>query len=104
MELGLTKIWFEEYGWLFFCFDILSSFLSGELIPLDLFPTGLLAANNFLPFKYMLYFPLSILLNRLSGQELFFGFLFQFVWCLFAYGLYRLLLRRGSRIYSAYGG
>lgn len=104
LALGLTTIWFEESGWLFFGFDILSSFLSGELIPLDLFPNGLLVANNFLPFKYMLYFPLSILLNRLSGHELFFGLLFQFVWCLFAYGLYRLLLRRGSRIYSAYGG
>lgn len=104
LALGLTTIWFEESGWLFFGFDILSSFLSGELIPLDLFPSGLLAVNNFLPFKYMLYLPLSLLLNRLSGQELFFGLIFQFTWCLLAYGLYRLLFRRGSRIYSAYGG
>lgn len=104
LALGLTTIWFEESGWLFFGFEIITSFLSGELIPLDFFPAGLIAVNNFLPFKYLLYFPLSILLNRLSNWELFYGFVFQLAWCLLAYGSYRLILRRGSRIYSAYGG
>ena len=104
LTLGLTTIWFEESSWLFFGFEILTSFLSGELIPLDFFPAGLIAVNNFLPFKYLLYFPLSILLNRLSDWELFYGLMFQLAWCLFAYGLYRLVLRRGSRVYSAYGG
>lgn len=104
LTLGLTTVWFEESGWLFFGFVILTTFLSGELIPLDFFPSSLTLINNFLPFKYMLYFPLSILLNRLSGQELFVGLLLQLAWCLFAYSLYRLVYRRACRIYSAYGG
>jgi ABC-2 type transport system permease protein len=105
LALGLTTIWFEEAGWLFFGFDILATFLSGELIPLDFFPAGLTAANNWLPFKYLLYFPLSLVLN--SGQSagaLITGFGYQFVWCLLAYILYRWIFNRGSRAYGAYGG
>lgn len=105
LALGLTTIWFEEATWLFFAFDIISGFLGGEYIPLDFLPAGLIAINNFLPFKYMLYFPLSLVLgNATGGQAPIFGFCFQFAWAIAAYWLYRLTFNRGSRSYSSYGG
>ena len=60
MSLGLSSVWFLESGWLFFFYQILASFFSGELIPLDLFPSTFLKLVNLLPFKYMLFFPLSL--------------------------------------------
>lgn len=105
LALGLTTIWFEESGWLFFGFDILVTFLSGELLPLDFFPSALSVINNILPFKYMLYFPLSLVLGNVPpGQELIVGFSYQIGWAIMAYLIYRRTLSRGSRVYSAFGG
>jgi len=101
LALGLTTIWFEEAGWLFFGFEILATFLSGELIPLDFFPAGLTAVNNILPFKYVLYFPLSLMIGKeSSGYDL----AMAISWAVLAYIIYRFTLARGSRVYSAYGG
>lgn len=103
--LGLTTIWLTEVGWLFFGFAVISSFFSGELIPLDLFPQNLIAINNWLPFKYMLYYPLSLGLNRVNGLEaISLGLLIQCFWCLWAYWLYRRVFKAGIKSYSAYGG
>lgn len=104
LALGLTTIWFEDSHWLFFGFDILATFLSGELIPLDFFPNALVAVNNFLPFKYLLYFPLSLALGRLSGHEMFSGLMVQLAWGLVAYIIYRFTFSRGRKIYGAFGG
>lgn len=105
LALGLTTIWFEESTWLFFGFEVVSTFLSGELIPLDFFPAGLEAVNNWLPFKYLLYFPLSLVLGKApSGTALTVGLAFQLGWAFLAYLIYRWTLQRGGRRYSAYGG
>lgn len=103
--LGLTTIWLSEAGWLFLIFEILISLFSGEVIPLDLFPNSLIVVNNYLPFKYLLYFPLSLILHRpISGREIVIGFSLQLFWLIFSYCLYRFVFRRGVKSYSAYGG
>jgi ABC-2 type transport system permease protein len=105
MILGLTAIWFTESGWLFMSFEIISGFFSGELIPLDLFPPTVIAVNNLLPFKYMIYFPLSLILNRISTfNEQVTGLLIGFGWVIFFYAFYRLVLKQGIKNYCAYGG
>ncbi len=105
MILGLTAIWFTESGWLFNSFTIISGLFSGELIPLDLLPQTLLTVNNWLPFKYMLYFPLSLILNRVNQtSELIGGLLLACFWATFFYWLYRLVLKRGIKNYCACGG
>jgi len=105
MILGLTTIWFTEPGWLFISFEIISSFFSGELIPLDLFPSSVIAVNNFLPFKYMIYFPLTLILNRVTLiQDQIFGLLIGLGWVIFFYLLYCLVLKKGIKNYCAFGG
>ena len=105
MIMGLTTIWFMEAGWLFLSFNIVKSFFGGDLIPLDLFPSSMLLVANWLPFKYLTYFPLRLGLNNLSSsQEIWLGLLVQFGWCVVFYLLYLLVLKRGAKNYSAYGG
>jgi len=104
MILGLSVIWFLESGWLFFFFQILVSLFSGELLPLDLFPQSLNWLVNGLPFKYFVFFPLSLALNKTASfVSVATGLSIQLAWCLFLYGLYKLIFKKGSRVYDAYG-
>jgi len=53
------------------CFkQALMAFFSGALIPIELMPTGLEVASNLMPFKSMIYFPISIFLGNLPANEL----------------------------------
>ena len=105
MTLGLSTIWFIEAGWLFTFYDIISSFFSGELIPLDMFPSSLFHLTNYFPFKYILFFPLSLGLNRITNiQQISFGLLIQLFWCFVFYLIYKLTLKRGIKKYDSYGG
>jgi len=103
MSLGMATFWFTEAGWLFFAFRVVNSFLSGELIPLDLLPPTLFSVINYLPFKYMLFFPLSIALNKQTYFNTSIELLIQFLWCLLFYLLYKLTLKKGIKAYEAYG-
>lgn len=105
MVFGLLAIWWTEIGWLLFSFDIVTALFSGELIPLDFLPPLLVNINNWLPFKYFIYFPLAIGLNQITRpEELIFGFGVAGFWLIFFFGLYRLLFKIGLKNYSAYGG
>ncbi|MFH1280267.1 MAG: ABC-2 family transporter protein [Candidatus Beckwithbacteria bacterium] len=103
MSLGLATFWFTEAGWLFFTYRIINTFLSGELIPLDLFPQSVFNLISYLPFKYMLFFPLSIALNKQSYLNTVQGLLIQLFWCLVFYLIYKLVLKKGIKVYEAYG-
>jgi len=105
MSLGLSSVWFLESGWLFFFYQILASFFSGELIPLDLFPSTFLKLVNLLPFKYMLFFPLSLMLNKITQlSHIGLGLLIQLIWCLVFYLIYKLVLKKGFKAYDVFGG
>jgi len=105
ITLGLTTFWTEESNWLFYTFNITLAFFSGELIPLDLFPPILIQLNNYLPFKYFLYFPLTLLMGKLTDPYLIYsGLLLQFGWFFASILLYRIVLNFGLKKYSAYGG
>lgn len=76
-------------------------FLSGMIAPLDVFPEGLRAVVNWLPFPYLVYFPAALLtgLPVNVGQ----GFLAIALWGLFFWVLNRWLWRRGLKRYSGMG-
>jgi ABC-2 type transport system permease protein len=77
--------------------------LSGNLAPLDLFPAPIPQISVYLPFRYTLSFPVEIILGRVGGDQLWFGFAIQGFWLLATIGVYRLLWVRGLRDYSAFG-
>lgn len=56
--LGLFDLWLTSYF-----------ALSGYLVPLDLFPSGLRKVVGFLPFRYLLSFPVELLHRRLAPEE-----------------------------------
>jgi ABC-2 type transport system permease protein len=90
--LSLFDLWLTSY----FAF-------SGYLIPLDLFPERIRALLEFLPFRYLLSFPVDLLLRRLSVEETLFHLGIQASY-LTAFLLFSLIVwRYGRRRYMALG-
>src|SRR5262249_53620035 len=88
-------------------FDVwlgLFSVLSGYLVPLELFPGWVHRLTHWLPFRYILGFPVEILTRGLSraqaAAELAIQWGFALLMCLAASRLWRAGLRR----YQAFGG
>ena len=78
-------------------------FLSGQVAPLTLFPHALQVLAAILPFRWMLGFPVELLLGRLTPVEALTGLGVQVIWVAIAYGLMRIVWRAGIRLYSAVG-
>jgi viologen exporter family transport system permease protein len=82
---------------------VLVLFLSGQVAPLSLFPRAIQIVANILPFRWMLGFPVELLLGRLTPTQAAIGIGAQAVWVILAYGLMRLVWKAGIRLYSAVG-
>ncbi|MCX7922844.1 MAG: ABC-2 family transporter protein [Clostridia bacterium] len=60
--------------------EALLSFLSGALIPIAFFPGWIRQIADFLPFKDIVYTPITIYLGNTSGEQAIKSLLFQFMW------------------------
>ena len=79
-------------------------FFSGRLAPLDLFPQYVQRAADILPFRWMLAFPVELLLGRLTPRELLIGLGAQLFWLIAGYLFVQRIYRAGIRRYAAFGG
>ncbi len=82
---------------------VLLLFLSGQIAPLTLFPHAIQVAAAFLPFRWMIGFPVELLLGRLSLTETLVGLGAQAVWVVVCYFLLKVVWNAGVRIYTAVG-
>lgn len=82
---------------------VLILFLSGQIAPLELFPHPIQVLATILPFRWILGFPVELLLGRLTPIEALTGIGMQALWVVLAYGLMRFIWRAGVRLYSAVG-
>jgi ABC-2 type transport system permease protein len=78
-------------------------FMAGMVAPTALLPGFLQQIAAILPFRYMIAFPIEVLLGRVSGPDLLSGYLVQVVWIGVALAVYALVWRVGLRQYSAVG-
>lgn len=102
--IGLIGFWFLEVSSLLFVYMLLNFFLSGHMFPLDLLPSPWNQMVQFLPFKYLAYFPAAVFLGKVPAEELWFEVGMEFAWVVGLAVLARLLYARGLRRYSGYGG
>lgn len=101
--IGLATFWTHENYFIRGNFAVISRLFSGRVIPLVFFPEFLQAVAIILPFRYMLSFPVEVILGKLSTYDLILGFCLQFIWLFIAYIGYKLLFTKGVKIYQAYG-
>ncbi len=101
--LALTAFWTTRVAAVNQTYFVLVLFLSGQMAPLSLFPLPVRVAAAILPFRWMVSFPVELLLGRLSPVETLTGILAQVAWVAIAFVLLRIVWRAGVRVYSAVG-
>jgi ABC-2 type transport system permease protein len=102
--VGLLSFWFEDIVGFTSLKEVILLLFSGAVLPLEFFPNALSQINNFLPFKYLLYFPIQIIQGRILLPSIFFGLSIQLVWALVFLFLYKAFYPKALKHYSAVGG
>jgi ABC-2 type transport system permease protein len=101
--IGLLAFWFDQATALDELYFIVAAFLTGSFAPLSFYPPALRAAIEWLPFPYLVYYPVQVLTGAADWPEIGRVIAVQCVW-IAVLGLGRLLLwRRGLRRYGAVG-
>lgn len=100
--MGIFGFWLEETWVLRVMFITVGNFLSGAIIPLDLYPLWLQEALVYLPFPYLTYVPVKIMMGQYEGS-LAFALLMILVWTGLFLGLSQYVWRKGVRLYTAAG-
>ena len=103
-SLALTAFWSTRSDALVLMQDALVFVLAGQIAPTGLLPGGLRTAAEWLPFRYMLGFPVEILLGRVQGDALTRGTIVQLAWLTASGIMAYLLWRLGVRRHAAVGG
>ncbi len=101
--IGALGFWMDDNAGIARARHVISSVLSGELVPLALYPAWAMGFLEWQPFRFMLSFPLEVLLGTLSGSEIAYGFAMQAFWAGVFGWLCWFTWRRGLRSYSAIG-
>lgn len=92
-SLKVLDVWFT----LFMAF-------SGYIVPIELFPEGLRAVLDWLPFRYQIGFPVEVMTNGIGLERALTLLAVQWGWVVALFGLTALLWTRGLSKFSAYGG
>ena len=82
---------------------VLVLFLSGQIAPLSLFPHPIQVIAAILPFRWMIGFPVELLLGRLTPLQALTGLGAQAMWLVISLILIRIVWRAGIKVYSAVG-
>jgi ABC-2 type transport system permease protein len=97
--IGSLAFWFEDVSAIDRLRSLLSRILSGALIPLALFPGAFTSFLNAQPFRFMVSFPLEVLLGNPSKSS----FALQLAWFAAFVGAAVLVWRVGLRSYQGAG-
>lgn len=102
--LGFIGFWSPEVWGPRFIFSQLLVFFAGGLFPLDLLPKNIFTFLQFLPFTYLLFFPVKIYLGQLPYPQILFGLFVSSLWIILLYFLLQFIWQKGLKAYTAQGG
>lgn len=99
--IGMITFWLTQVRTFKYMLQTMILFFAGAMLPLDLFPPFLTTVAEFLPFRYLVYFPVSIYLGKVENPLP--SFVMLIVWIIVFFGLSRVLMSRGIKRYEAVG-
>lgn len=102
--ISTLAFWMQEIWQMFVITRLAINIASGGVFPLDIFGPTVLKIVNFLPFKYTIYFPISVVNGKLSSNDLIQGILVQLVWIIVLFFTSNFLWNKGMKKYVAFGG
>ena len=77
---------------------------AGQVAPTVILPGILKQAAILLPFRYMIGFPIEVLMGKLPPGETVAGLVIQFIWTTSVIIIYKMIWNRGVKAYTAIGG
>jgi len=101
--IGSIALWWEHSKGLFLIYTTFVGFLSGSWIPLDIFPQALQTIAVYLPFKYIIYFPVKTFMGFLSLEEILVGIGIQIFWIAIFLSLALFIWKKGISQFTGYG-
>jgi ABC-2 type transport system permease protein len=75
----------------------------GVFVPLDLLPPLAQRIAYVLPFQLYIYFPIQLILGKLSPEQISWNFTWQAVWLVLGTIFFSLMWREGVKRFSAVG-
>jgi ABC-2 type transport system permease protein len=102
--LGISAFWVGSSGGVIEIWYMLAMVFSGQFAPLTVMPEFIQRLGAFLPFHYLYYFPLTILLGKAHGEAVLSGLMVQTIWVITTFVAARLTWRAGVRAYEGFGG
>lgn len=99
--IGMLTFWLTQVRTFKYMLQTMILFFAGAMLPLDLFPPFLTKTAELLPFRYLVYFPISIYLGTVEDPLPSFAMLL--LWIILFLVLSRILLFRGIKRYEAVG-
>jgi ABC-2 type transport system permease protein len=76
---------------------------SGQFVPLTLMPKLIQDIAQFLPFQLLIYYPIQLILGKLSTAQIVQGYITGLIWLLIASILFSWIWQNGVKRYSAVG-
>lgn len=103
--IGSLAFWFEDVQGFLRVSAVVVPVLSGAVVPLALMPAGWATVTELQPFRFMLAFPMDVLLSdqAWAGTGVITGFGMQLGWLVIFVAAAVAVWRRGLRSYSAVG-
>jgi ABC-2 type transport system permease protein len=102
--LSATSFWLT-WGWgVFNGWGVVVAILSGGIFPITVFGDTIVGILRYLPFQYVIYFPLNIVVGNATRAQIFEGVAMQLVWILIFWGLSQLYWKIGMKKYIAARG
>ena len=104
VTLGFLAFWIGQVDGIIEVYLIVTMFLAGSIIPLDLMPGAVERLTHFLPFRYLYFFQVQMIQGRLDFVAALSGLAVQAAWLVAAFLLMRRVFAAGLRRFGAYGG
>ena len=76
---------------------------SGQFVPLTLMPKLVQDIAQYLPFQLLIYFPVQLILGKLSSAQITQGFMMAGIWLVISLTLFTWVWRNGVKRFSAVG-
>jgi ABC-2 type transport system permease protein len=101
---GILGFWMTKVTAIFAMFETVSLFISGRIAPFSLLPPVVKQISVYLPYRYMIGFPLEILTKSADSQTLLVGFIGSFIWTVLLVLAIGWLWKAGLKKNQAVGG
>ena len=95
--------WFGEVRSIVVAYNLTMLVLSGQYIPIRLFPEPIIKFMEITPFIYLVDFPVSIATGRMPLDMWLANFIISIGWCIIMWLAGILIYNKGIKSYEAYG-